>query len=86
MIFAFDETKVFERRTGRRCRNIRKHILAVLRLPSYMSVCYGRFHYTYPMLLRLSYRRLFRLYDNVCRVYNYSAWFRSRFVLPSKIG
>lgn len=82
MIFTF-ETKLFKRRTGRRCRNIRKHILSVLRLPSYMCICYDRFHYTYPMLLKLSYKRLFRLYDAVCRLHDFSAWFRSRFVLPS---
>lgn len=85
MIFTF-ETKIYQRRTGRRCRNIRKHILSVLRLPSYMSVCYSKFHYTYPMLLKLRYRRLFRLYDSVCQEYYFAVWFRSRFCLPSKIN
>ena len=82
MIFTF-EKQVYMRRNGRRCRNIRKYMLAVLRLPSYLTVCYERFHYTYPMFVKLPYKRLFRLYDDVCRVYNFSVWFRSRFVLPS---
>lgn len=68
MIFTF-EKQVYMRRNGRRCRNIRKHILSVLRLPSYLTVCYERFHYTYPMFVKLPYKRLFRLYDDVCRVH-----------------